>query len=101
MNTTPKNCPFCGSLLAPVMAANGRDVSTWSHPRGDCYYQGVSVGSTLIPKWNQRSDSGAIHMEVVDDHPVFNTEGRGRIIDIGMVNATISYYRRKADEQDH
>lgn len=102
---TASKCPFCGLELLPVLDGAGR-VNAYSHPRkvpfdvDDCFYSGHQIGIALIPKWNKRA-GGTIHMEVVEEHPVFNTEGRGRLIDISMVNATVFYYRRKADEKDH
>lgn len=92
----PSPCPFCGVNLLPVMAANGRDVATWSHPRkvpfstDDCYYAGHCIGSALVVKWNRRVP---LHMEIVNGHPRFNVVGTGSPVTEKMVNDTVAYYR--------
>ena len=102
---TPKAapCPFCGEMLTPTLSHLKDSIVGYAHRSyrngSTCRMAGHHIGAARVDYWNRRAPTGAaVYMTVVDDHPVFNTKGAGQKVSIEMVNATIAWYRRKADE---
>lgn len=61
---------------------------------------GFFMGRDRVDSWNSRvHNTHSLHMTVVDEHPVFNTEGKGREVDIQMVNATVAFYRGQSHNE--
>lgn len=89
-----KNCPFCGAAMNVNYALSGQSVTGYSHPSGTCLKAGVFIGGAIIDRWNNRVES--VHYEVVDGHPVFNSEGRGLPADAEFVGECLKYYRNNA-----
>ena len=82
-------CPFCGQRLVPCRRNTGA-----SHPTGDCTLAGWFIGAANLPRFGRRQP--LLAMEIVDGHPIFNTEAKGRPVTIEMVNQTVAYYKEQA-----
>lgn len=102
-----KPCPFCGEALVPGYTGSRGKSIYWTHPlntdpRTACYYSGATIGIERKEKWDTRAE-GTLFMEITQDgaegYPQFNNEGRGKPVELAMINATILYYRRKALEK--
>lgn len=94
---TPIPCPFCGSLLAPVMNGTGKTVVTWSHPRVECWLSGYAIGASRIPLFNQRVNGppvveATVGYEVDQGRIFFNDNNLGSKANADFLNRVIAYY---------
>lgn len=96
MTSKSSPCPFCGERLKVTYAANNQTVNGFAHVMdydNPCIMGGRHIGKGIINRWNRRTSANVLYMEVIDNAPFFNNEGKGREVSTLMINETIEYYK--------
>lgn len=101
----PLPCPYCGAVYEPGYAQNKTDVISWTHPKPKnpntpyakrCPASVSTVGASVAQALNMRAvqtEKPAIHFEVKDGFPTFNSVGRGHEVDADTLNTYFAYIK--------
>lgn len=104
-------CPICGAEFKEMMNQDGTEVIAVYHKTANpntpavdrCPLADRTIGRVFFPTLNKRHaepQGVAISMQVVEGYPLFNADGVGKVVDLDMINMSMTYFKERLQDME-